>query len=56
MSIFTAALHESGTRKALKLGSWQNNTEVYLTPLIVHVLKITQLQDKISYRYQIQVI
>ena len=31
--IISVALHESGTRNAL-LGSWLNNTEVYLTPFI----------------------
>ena len=39
----SVALHESGTRNAL-LGTRLNNTEVYLTPLLV--LEITQLQDK----------
>ena len=39
------ALHESGTcaRKVL-LGSWLNNTKVYLSPLLV--LKIARLHDK----------
>ena len=45
----SVALHESGTRNAL-LGTRLNNTEVYLTPLLV--LEITQLQDK--YLYYIQ--
>ena len=47
-TVFTVALHDSGTRKAL-LGSELNNTEIYLTPFINLVLEITQLQDHISY-------
>ena len=45
----SVALHESGTRNAL-LGTRLNNTEVYLTPLLV--LEITQLQDKYLYYTQ----
>jgi hypothetical protein len=33
VSFCCSNLHESGTRNAL-LGSWLNNTEVYLTPFI----------------------
>ena len=40
-------LHTSGTRKAL--GSWLDNIEVYLTPLLI--LNITRLQDKGPCRY-----
>ena len=51
-TVFTVALHDSGTRKAL-LGSQLNNTEIYLTPFINLVLEITQLQDHISYTVQL---
>ena len=40
------ALHESGTSKAF-IGPWLNNTEVYLTTLLV--LKITWLEDNILF-------
>ena len=40
------ALSESGTRKKTLLDSWLNNTELYLTSLLV--LNITQMQDKMS--------
>ena len=40
----SVALHASGTRNGL-LGPWPNNTEVYMTPLLI--LKFTQLLDKL---------
>jgi len=42
LPFFSVVLHESGTRNAL-LGPLQNNSAVYLTPLLV--LKITQFLD-----------
>ena len=46
LPFLSVALHVSGTRNVL-LGPWPNNTEVFLSPLLV--LKITQLQDKFPY-------
>ena len=50
LPFLTVSLHEAGTRKAL-LGLVLNNIAVYLTSLLVHVLKTTLLQGNLHVIY-----
>ena len=45
LPFLSVTLHESGTRNAL-LGPWLNNTEVYLTPLLL--FNITQFVEELQ--------